>query len=57
MDTALWIASGIVTASMLGWTWLALARGWFWRTDQRLEGRYGLSVVAAPWPSVAVVVP
>ena len=57
MDTALWIASGIVTASMLGWTWLALARGWFWRTDQRLEGRYEEAVGAGPWPSVAVVVP
>ncbi|MCH8089363.1 MAG: glycosyltransferase [Chloroflexi bacterium] len=57
MDTALWIASGIVTASMLAWTWLALSRGWFWRTDQRLEGRHEEAVGAGPWPSVAVVVP
>jgi hopene-associated glycosyltransferase HpnB len=39
--------------SLLGWLWLALLRGMFWRTDVRLpEG-----TDPARWPSVAVVVP
>jgi hopene-associated glycosyltransferase HpnB len=35
------------------WLWLALGRGWFWRTDIRLPDAPAPEV----WPSVAVVVP
>ena len=41
-------------ASLLGWVWLALARGMFWRTDVRLP-RGG--AIPEPWPSAAIVVP
>ncbi len=43
----------LAAVALAVWVWLALARGLFWRTDQRLPG--------APdpdrWPPVAVVVP
>ncbi len=39
--------------ALAAWTWLALLRGGYWRTDIRLpNGR-----VPARWPAVAVVVP
>jgi hopene-associated glycosyltransferase HpnB len=39
--------------ALAAWTWLALLRGGYWRTDIRLpDGQ-----VPARWPSVAVVVP
>ncbi len=53
MLTALAGVRAAAVAALLGWVWLALFRGGFWRP--------GLRVPAAPdparWPSVAVVVP
>ncbi|MEU6175997.1 glycosyltransferase [Streptantibioticus parmotrematis] len=43
----------IAVVSLLGWVWLLLAQGMFWRTDVRLPPR----AVPPAWPSVAVVVP
>ncbi len=42
-------------ASALGWICLALARGWFWRTDVRLPEADGPD--PDPWPRIAVLVP
>lgn len=39
--------------SLLAWGWLLLARGFFWRTDQRLPSRPD----SGRWPDVVVVVP
>jgi glycosyltransferase involved in cell wall biosynthesis len=43
----------VAAAALLAWLWIALLRGLFWRTDQRLPAG------AAPqrWPSLAIVVP
>jgi len=47
-------ALGLAAAlALAAWTWLALLRGGYWRTDVRLPD----GPVPAPWPSVAVVVP
>jgi hopene-associated glycosyltransferase HpnB len=47
-------ALGLAAAlALAAWTWLALLRGGYWRTDVRLAD----GPVPAPWPSVAVVVP
>jgi hopene-associated glycosyltransferase HpnB len=47
------VSLSLAALALAVWVWLALARGMFWRTDQRLP--------AAPdpdrWPPVAVVVP
>ena len=53
-------ALAIVSSAVLGaWCWLALARGSFWLTDQRLEP--GVRELPGPpvgkYPAVAVVVP
>jgi hopene-associated glycosyltransferase HpnB len=47
---ALLVLSGV---ALLAWVWLALFRGLFWRTDQRLPAGARID----PWPSVAIVVP
>jgi hopene-associated glycosyltransferase HpnB len=47
---ALRVGAGI---SLVAWGWLALLRGFFWRTDIRLPA----APAPATWPSVAVVVP
>jgi hopene-associated glycosyltransferase HpnB len=43
----------VAAAALLAWLWIALLRGFFWRTDQRLPA--GPAPVV--WPSVAIVVP
>ncbi|MFE0424774.1 glycosyltransferase [Streptomyces sp. NPDC058953] len=47
------VLAAIAVVSLLSWVWLLLARGLFWRTDQRLPPRTDPGV----WPDVAVVVP
>nr|WP_202446901.1 glycosyltransferase [Streptomyces sp. SID5468] len=50
----LWTVIAVVSfVSLLGWVWLLLAQGMFWRTDVRLPPR----AEPAVWPSVAVIVP
>lgn len=44
------VVAGVALAA---WLWLALARGGYWRTDQRLPAATPPTV----WPDVAVVVP
>src|SRR5215475_11027026 len=47
-------ALGLAAAlALAAWTWLALLRGGYWRTDIRLPD----GPVPARWPAVAVVVP
>src|SRR5262245_6298976 len=48
--TALGWAAALALAA---WTWLALLRGGYWRTDIRLPD----GPMPASWPSVAVVIP
>src|SRR5262245_61304012 len=43
--------------SLAVWVWLALLRGMFWRTDQRLPGAGDRAADPDRWPAVAVVVP
>ncbi|MEU5162751.1 glycosyltransferase [Streptomyces sp. NPDC020875] len=47
------VLAAIAVVSLLAWGWLLLARGFFWRTDQRLPSRPG----SGRWPDVVVVVP
>ncbi|MEU3601757.1 glycosyltransferase [Streptomyces sp. NPDC006798] len=47
------VLAAIAVVSLLAWGWLLLARGFFWRTDQRLPSRPN----PGRWPDVAVVVP
>ena len=63
--TGMLLLSALVTsACLVAWGWLVLARGFFWRTDQRLPPTPPLAaddqlVVGgtAQWPEVSVVVP
>jgi hopene-associated glycosyltransferase HpnB len=53
-----WQARRVVLLALAGvallvWVWLALFRGRFWRTDQRLPA----GAPVERWPSVAIVVP
>lgn len=43
----------VAGATLAAWLWLALARGGYWRTDQRLPA----ATPPATWPDLAVVVP
>ncbi|MCD0483746.1 glycosyltransferase [Streptacidiphilus sp. ASG 303] len=43
----------VSAVSLASWVWLALGRGFFWRTDVRLPER----PAPARWPSVVAVVP
>jgi hopene-associated glycosyltransferase HpnB len=54
----------LASAALLAWVFLALGRGWFWRTDVRLAVPAEQPAAPDPapqpsvsWPSVAVVVP
>ena len=49
------IARVAVAIALVGWVWLALARGGYWRTDIRLP-EVGADPSTA-WPSVAIIVP
>ena len=52
------VASALVSsASLLGWLWLVLARGLFWRTDQRLPPGTPERGRILDWPGVSVVIP
>jgi hopene-associated glycosyltransferase HpnB len=53
MPVLVWLAA----LALAVWVWLALARGMFWRTDQRLPDVAPGAPEPDPWPSVAVVVP
>lgn len=57
MRTLLAVVALIVPAAvaLAAWLWLALARGGFWRTDQRLPP--DTTAPGADWPSVVAVVP
>ena len=65
MDGILLLLSALLTsACLVAWAWLVLARGQFWRTDQRLpptpppSADNQLSVGStAQWPGFRVVVP
>jgi hopene-associated glycosyltransferase HpnB len=52
MPDMTWIAG----LSLLGWLWLLLAQGAFWRTDVRIPPRTRLDRPRV-WPNVAVVIP
>ena len=47
------VSIGLAGASLLIWLGLALLRGGFWKSDQRLEG----SIELDTWPSVVVIIP
>lgn len=47
----------VAVASFLAWLHLALARGFFWRTDVRLPRSTPGQCPPGEWPSVAVVIP
>lgn len=47
---------GAAGACSLAWLYLALGRGWFWRTDVRLPP-VAPGQEPAAWPAVAVIVP
>ncbi len=51
--------TALALVSLLAWTWLAVARGGFWRADQRLEPVSAPPVSAWPgrWPAVVAVIP
>lgn len=61
------VVLGFVVALDVAWVYLALCRGWFWRTSLRLDTDVGSGMDFPPpgapgggsegWPSVAVVVP
>lgn len=52
------IGVGLVLISLLVWLGLLGGRGYFWRTDVRLEDeQHCASAAVARWPSVAVVIP
>jgi hopene-associated glycosyltransferase HpnB len=57
MDITLLIAGLISTGSLLAWVWLLLGRGWFWRTDQRLDMHPIGAAKGLGWPSVSIIVP
>jgi len=47
------VLAGVAVVALLAWAYLAVAHGWFWRTDQRLpRGRD-----PEAWPDVVAVVP
>lgn len=49
---------GAAAACCLAWLYLALGRGWFWKTDVRLPaGTDPGPDHPGPWPAVAVIVP
>ena len=64
MDALLLASTLTSSASLLAWVYMVMARGWFWRTDQRLppvtpagtEGRPDPSEESG-WPTVSVIVP
>ena len=45
------------TAAFLAWLWLVFNRGWFWRTDVRLEPALPHEEHRHEWPPVSVIVP
>ena len=59
MDVLLGVLTAVSSAVLGAWCWLALGRGSFWLTDQRLES--GVRELPGPlvgkYPAVAVVVP
>lgn len=57
MDIALLIAGLISAGSLLTWAWLVLGRGWFWRTDQKLDARPAVAARGLDWTSVSIIVP
>lgn len=57
MDITLSVALAITGASLLGWVYLLLGRGFFWRMDQRLNLHCTSITEEQPWPAVGVVVP
>ena len=55
MEVGVWVGAGLSVSAFLAWVWLALFRGRFWATDQRLEllkAKEGCS-----WPGVVAVIP
>ena len=59
MHILLGVLTAVSSAVLGAWCWLALARGAFWLTDQRLEPgvRELLGPPVGKYPAVAVVVP
>ena len=57
MDTTLFVESIIAGVSLLSWVWLLLGRGFYWRTDQRLDRQPASAIDPTDWPFVSVVVP
>ncbi len=48
----------ISTVTLLGWGWLLLGRGMFWRTDQQLNpADNSIQDSVSKWPSVTIVIP
>ncbi len=52
-----WAACVVSSAVLLGWVWLAVGRGHFWRTDRRLGGHAPRVTGHGAWPVVTAVVP
>ena len=57
MDIFLSTALVVTAVSLLGWLWLILGRGFFWRMDQRLELQASSEDESIKWPRVRVIVP
>lgn len=58
MHTILFILALLASLSFLAWVYLLLARGSYWRVDQRLDRDSSLLADdAIPWPSVSAVIP
>ena len=57
METLLLVSALVSGTSLLAWVWLVVARGQFWRTDQRLPLGSTESFPTSCWPAVEVVVP
>ena len=58
MDVLLGVLTAVSSAVLGAWCWLALWRGGFWLTDQRLEpAAWKLPGTPKEYPAVAVVVP
>lgn len=57
MEVALWAGVVAGTASLVAWAYLTFARGWFWRTSQRLPEVPPSPPEGFRWPPVAVIIP